>query len=82
MFSGLTKLEAIFLTGNSELSTIETESMTSSAETLRRLLLDSCKLSNLDPNFLKKFTNDDFYVWLGENPWNCDCNLQVIKNIF
>jgi len=80
MFSGLTKLEAIFLTGNSELSTIETESMTSSAETLRRLLLDNCKLSNLDPNFLKKFTNDDFYVWLGGNPWNCDCNLQDLSD--
>jgi len=79
-FSGLTKLEAVFLTGNSKLSTVDANSMTSSAGTLRRLLLDSCNLNNLDANFLKKFTNDDFYVWLGENPWNCDCNIQDLSD--
>ena len=81
MFDNLSSLQGLFLTGNSELTSVAANSLTSSGESLQRLLLDNCSLTWLPAEFLEQFTNDDFYVWLAGNQWDCSCELQVKEKL-
>ena len=60
-----------------QLLTVADDAFLSFSETLGRLILDNCGLTSLDPNVITVLENPDLYVWLGGNPWNCECNLKV-----
>lgn len=70
-------LYGLTVTNNKQLVSIADDAFTSFAPTLQRLILDGCGLTTLNPEVITTLTNPGLYVWLGDNPWNCDCDLQV-----
>ena len=81
-FADLPSLTAVFLTGNLQLNQIACDTFTRSRDSLERLLMDSCGLYWLDWQLLDELSAPDFYVWLGRNPWNCDCDLEVSFSVY
>jgi len=72
-------LYGLTVTNNKQLVSIADDAFTSFAPTLERLILDGCGLTTLNPEVITTLTNPGLYVWLGDNPWNCDCDLQGLS---
>ena len=70
-------LYGLTVTNNKQLVSIADDAFSSFSKTLERLILDGCGLTTLNPEVITGLTNKNLYVWLGDNPWNCECDLQV-----
>ena len=81
MFQYLTDLRGLNLTENLRLNSIATSSFDPFASTLYRLSFDKCSFTNLDPAVINKLEHNNLFIWAGDNPWICNCNLEVENEI-
>ena len=77
MFECLVNLRGLNLTENVRLSSITDDAFSPFKTSLIRLSFDQTNLSQINPAVVNTLENSGLYVWAGNNPWNCDCRLQV-----
>lgn len=76
-FASAKNLVILGLNYNKELSFISDNAFASQQYTLQRLYLDNCALSTTNGKALGSLQHPNVYVTLSDNPWNCNCELQV-----
>lgn len=79
-FKGIhSSLEEIYL-NNSKLTSLSSNAF-SRFEKLRLVHLEDNNLKTLGVNVFGNLINDEFIVYLGNNPWNCDCEIEFFIDI-
>ncbi|XP_076823267.1 uncharacterized protein LOC143469459 [Clavelina lepadiformis] len=80
-FDHLSKLQGLYLAYNEPLSSVSSHAFEGFNETIYRLSFDSCNFTWIDADIIASLTNKQLVIWMGNNPWNCDCNLQDVVEL-
>lgn len=79
-FSSAPSLVAIDLSYNNRLERVTDGAFVSPRKHLRVVYLNNCNIKTMTGKVFSVVEDSRFYATLGNNPWNCDCNLENLAD--